>query len=146
MKFTTSVKIFRGQPDAAPYAGVLFILVMFFVIHSALVGTPGVKIVLPAEDNLPAASGPTVALAIDRAGQLYFENQLIQEPELRTRLGAVIATAPAPLTLVIQADEGVSIQTIVHLGKLARDLGFREALLATRPKPFAPAPAARRSP
>ena len=139
MKFVTSVKVFRGQFDAAPWAGVLFILVMFFVIHSALVGTPGVKIVLPTEDSLPAAAGPTVAVAIDRAGQLYFGNQLIQEAELRTRLAGVAKAAPVPLTLVIQADEAVSHQTIVRLGKLARELGFREALLATRPRPFAPA-------
>ncbi|MBI3881856.1 MAG: biopolymer transporter ExbD [Verrucomicrobia bacterium] len=143
MKFATSIKIFRGQFDAAPFAGVLFVLVMLFMVHSALVFTPGVKINLPAEAGLSGASGPTVAVAIDPAGQLYFENQLIREPELRTRLAAAVKATATGLTLVIQADEGVDYQSIVRLGKLARETGFREALLATRPKAFAPPPAAK---
>ncbi|HEY6169685.1 MAG TPA: biopolymer transporter ExbD [Verrucomicrobiae bacterium] len=143
MRFPRNAKLFHGQFDAAPFVAVVFIVVLFFVVQSALVFTPGVKIQLPAAEGFSGTGNPTVAVAIDVAGQLYFENQVIKEDELRERLRALVAQAKQPLTLVIQADEGVSNQATVRLCKVARELGIAEALLATRPKVFAPAPAAK---
>ena len=143
MRFPRNAKLFHGQFDAAPFLAVAFIVVLFFVVQSALVFTPGVKIHLPAAEGFSGTGNPTVAVAMDVAGQLYFDNQVIKEDELREKLRATVAGTKLPLTLVIQADEGVSHQAIVRLSKLARDLGIAEALLATRPKVFAPAPAAK---
>ena len=136
MKYSRNARIFKGSFDAAPVAGVLFLLVLFLLLHSALVFTPGVKIRLPAAEGLSGTSQPTVAVAVDRAGQLYYENQAINEAGLRARLGEAVKDSGDGLTLVIQADEGVGYRTIVGLCQLARQVGIREALLGTRPKVF----------
>ncbi len=136
MKYPRNAKIFRGSFDAAPIAGVLFLLVMFLLLHSSLVFTPGVKIQLVASAGLSGTANPTVTVAVDKAGQLYYENQAINEADLRARLREAVKNSDAALTLVIQADEGVGYRTIVGLSQLAREAGIREALLGTRPKVF----------
>jgi biopolymer transport protein ExbD len=52
MKFPRNVRIFRGQLDAAPFACVFFLL-LIFIIMGTLVYTPGVRIKLPAANGLP---------------------------------------------------------------------------------------------
>jgi len=46
------------------------------------------------------------------------------------------------LTLVVQADKETKHETLVRLAGLAREVGIREVLLATRPQlvPVAPGP------
>ena len=134
MRFPRSTKIFRGQLDAAPFAGVFFLLVIFMLLHSSMVFTPGVPIQLPQANGLAGSDRPSVVVAVDHNNQLYFENQVTDEEHLKGRFLAAVAESLEPLTLIIQADKEVRYEMVVRLGLLARDAGIREALLATRPK------------
>ena len=60
MKFPRNAKIFRGQFDVAPYAGVCFLILIFLALNTSLVFTPGVPIELPEGRDLPGVLGPTV--------------------------------------------------------------------------------------
>lgn len=133
MRFPRRQKIFRGQLDAAPFAGVFFLLVIFLALNSTLVFTPGVPIRLPTADDLPGTDSATVVVAIDAGGQLFFENQATDEKRLKQRLADEVKSSREPLTLVVQADKDVKYETLVHIGLLARQAGFKDALLATRP-------------
>lgn len=135
MKFPRNARIFRGQLDAAPFAAVFFLLVIFLML-SSLVYTPGVRLQLPVADNLPGTDKPTVSVAIDPGGRLYYENQIIERGQLQARLRAVASTSAEPLTLIVQADQGVSYRMLVDLTMLARDAGISEAWLATLPRAF----------
>lgn len=137
MKFPRNARIFRGQLDAAPLASVFFLLVMFLMLAS-LVYTPGVALRLPAADDLPGRDQPMIAVAIDSSGRLYFENQTIPEGELRARLSQAVREAPAPLTLLVQADKAVTTEMLVRLTMLARGVGITNGLLATLPRPVGP--------
>ena len=134
MRFPRSTKMFRGPLDAAPYAGVLFLLVIFLLLDSSLVLTPGVPIHLPDSVDLPGTTAPKIVVAVDASGQLYFENQVIDEERLKEKLQAALAAAEEPLTLVMQPDKEVKYDVLVRLGLLARSVGIKEALLATRPQ------------
>jgi len=136
MKFPRHVRVFRGPLEVAPFASVFFLLVLFALLGS-LVYTPGLRLQssleLPAADNLPGAAGPSVAVAVDASGQLYFENQIITEQSLSNRLNAVVVKTPQPLTLIVQADKSVTEATLVRLVLLARGAGVQDLLLATLP-------------
>jgi len=136
MKFPRNARIFRGQLDAAPFVAVLFILALFLMI-SSLVYTPGIHVQLPVADGFPGTDKPTVAVAVDRNGRLYYENQGIEETDLKLRLRKAVSESPKPLVLVVEADEAVPYSQIVRLTLLARDAGIGEALLATLPRPLA---------
>lgn len=136
MKFPRNARIIRGQLEVAPFAAVFFLLVLFLLAGS-LVYTPGVRIQLPTANDLPGTDKPSVSVALDGNGRLYFENQLIEDNELKNRLTRAVKSSNEKLTLVVQADKAASYEQIVHLTLLARDAGISEALLATLPRALA---------
>ena len=139
MKFPRNAKIFRGQFDVAPYAGVGFLVLIFLTLTNSLVFTPGVPIELPEGGDLPGIAGATVVVAVDRQGKFYFDNQVITETNLHARLSAAVAKSPKePVTLVVQADKAVPHELVVRLGRMARSVGIKQALAATRPQLFSP--------
>jgi biopolymer transport protein ExbD len=146
MKFPRNARISRSQLDVAPFAAVFFLLVIFMMLGS-LVYTPGARLELrlPQANGLSGTDKPTVSVAIDADGRLYYDNQWTEEAALSKRLRAVVQKSAEPLTLVVQADSSVPYGTCLHLALLARDAGISEAILATLPRPYA-APAARSHP
>ena len=135
MKFPRHAQILRSRFDVAPFAIVLFLLV-FFLLLAALLPVPGLRLRLepPAAANLPGVDAPTVALALDAQGNLYFANRRVSEPELTNQLAAAVAAATAPLTLIIHADKVVTYDQLTHLALLARTAGITNSLLATLPR------------
>jgi biopolymer transport protein ExbD len=142
MRFPRNAKIFRGQLDAAPLVGVLFLLVIFLLLNSTFVFTPGVRIQLPELADLPGVSGPARVVALDRYGQVYFENQVVAAETLRGRLQQAVRESGQPLTLVVQADKAATLDSWMRLSKLAREAGVKEVLFAARPPLFAAQPGA----
>jgi biopolymer transport protein ExbD len=138
MRFPRNTKIFRGQLDAAPYAGVFFLLVIFLLLNSSFVFTPGIPIALPDAPPLPGAATPTLAVAIDESSRIYFDNQVTSEAALKRRLSDAVAATP-DLTLVIQAHKNVTWNALARVMLVAREAGVKTALPATRP-PVVPAP------
>jgi biopolymer transport protein ExbD len=142
MKYPRNAKIFRGQLEAAPLAGVFFLLVLFMLLHSHLVFQPGVRIQLPDDPGRPSpgVAGPKAVVSMDTSGQLFYENQTIQERELAVRLQEAAQRYP-DLTLIIQADKAVTMENYYSLVKLASQVGIRSLLLAARvasPEPLVP--------
>lgn len=143
MRFPRHARIFRGQLDAAPFAGVFFLVLIFITLNSPLVFTPGVRVELPEADGLPGVANPAAVVVVDRSGQYYLENQVIGEAELLPRLRAAADRARAhraPVTLVVLADKLTPNDHLFRLAELAREAGIRDLLQATRPR-LAPAPA-----
>lgn len=135
MKFPRNARIFRGQLDAAPFATVFFLLVIFLMLGS-LVYTPGVRLNLPVGEDLPGTDQPSVAVAMDANGRLYYENRLIDQDQLKARLAEAVKRAHTPLSLLVQADKSVSYERLLRLSLLAREAGIADAWLATLPRPF----------
>jgi biopolymer transport protein ExbD len=134
MKFPRNAHILRSNFDAAPFAAVFFLLVMFMMLAS-LVYTPGARLELqlPRANGLPGTARRPVAVAIDADGRLYFENQQKDENALRRRLEDLARKSSEPLALVVQADKAVSNDRLMRLMLLARDAGISEAVLAVAP-------------
>jgi len=138
MKFPRNARIFRGQLDASPFVGVLFLVAIFLLLNSSLVFVPGVAIKLPEAADLPGVIGPTVRVAVDSERHFYFRSQIIKESDLQVELRKAVLETKEPLTLMLLADKTVPWETMVQLAKLARAAGLKEAILVTR-TPAAPA-------
>jgi biopolymer transport protein ExbD len=136
MKFPRNARIFRGQLDAAPFAAVFFLLVIFALLTSVIY-TPGVHIDLPAAPaaDIVGVDGPTVAVAVDKQGRYYFKNEPVSEADLKRDLEAEVKKASQPLTLVLLADQETAYGVCVHLAGLARGQGIKGVLWQTRPRP-----------
>jgi len=130
------VKMLGGQSDAAPYATVFFLLVIFLLI-AALLPTPGINLSLvnlPAADDLSGTDRPGIPVAIDCSNRLYFANQMVSVAQLKSGLSNAVRQATGPVDLIIQADKTVSYDQVLQLSLLARDVGITNALLATIPR------------
>lgn len=136
MRLPRNAKIFRGQLDAAPFAGVTFLLLLFIVLQSKLVFTPGIRVDLPETSvDLPGIPGASVAVAIDGNGQVYYDNQAIASlDDLRQRLREAVRKSKEPLTLEVMADKSATLETTAPILSLAGEAGMRRALLVTRPQ------------
>ncbi|MCX6921875.1 MAG: biopolymer transporter ExbD [Verrucomicrobia bacterium] len=128
----------RVQLDAAPFVAVLFLLVIFTMLGSVIY-TPGARLELqlPRAEGLSGTDRPTVRVAIDADGRLYFLNRWIEEAALRSQLKKLVSNSSELPTLVVQADKSVSYEKLIRLALLARDTGISEVLLATSPGPLA---------
>ena len=138
MKFPRNARIFRGQLDASPFVGVLFLVAIFLLLNSSLVFVPGVAIKLPEAADLPGVIGPTFTVVVDSNRHFYFRSQIIKEGDLQVELRKAALETKERQTLMLVTDKTVSVDTLVQLAKLARAAGLEEAILVTRP-PAAPA-------
>ncbi len=132
MKFPRNARLLRSALDVAPFAVVFFLLIIFLMLV-AFLPAPGLSLHLPAAGDLPGTDNPTVAVAIDAQGRLFFANQIVTENELKSDLAAALKNSGETLTLVVQADKTVTYGQLVHLTLVARDAGIRDVLLATLP-------------
>ena len=71
MRFPRNAKIFRGQLDAAPLAGVFFLLLIFLLLAS-LIYTPGTPIQFSSNASF---DGARKLMTVSRTGRVVFENQ-----------------------------------------------------------------------
>jgi biopolymer transport protein ExbD len=95
---------------------------------------PGTRIELPETPDQPGAKSPSVVVAVNLNGQFFFENQLvINSQDLQQRLIRAAKESREPMTLVLKLDKAVAVDTFVQLSEMAREAGFRDAILATRP-------------
>ena len=136
MKFPRNAKILRSHFDAAPFAAVLFCLVILLML-GALIPVQGLRTQLtpPSADNLPGIDRPTIGVAVDSDGRFYFKNLIVtNELQLSNDLHQAVSGARAPLTLVVHADKSVSYDQLLRLTLLARDAGITNALGATLPR------------
>ena len=141
MKFPRNARMLRSQLDAAPFAAVFFLLVIFMMLGS-LIYTPGARLEL----QLPQAEACRARISrrsrwplMPMAGCIT-KTSGSRRSALRGRLQEVARKSPEPLTLVVQADKAVSYERLMRLTLLAREAGIPEALLATLPGPLAHSP------
>jgi biopolymer transport protein ExbD len=133
MRFPRNKQIFRGQPDLGAYVGVFFLLLIFVLLNSVIVFTPGVPIHLPDADELPGVAGDTVVVAVDASGTFYFDNQVTSESNLKQQLLEQVSISRHPLTLLVQADREVKWEAMLRLALLAKRAGIKDVVPATRP-------------
>ena len=143
MTFKRNLRPLKGQFEVAPYLSVVFILLFFMLFGGYLVLPVGTRLELPpGGSRLGAWTGePFLVVAVDAAGQYYFENQIVTElPELRARLALRTAAPRGPRRLHLQADRSVRHERLQELATLAREAGVSEILLGGSAAGIAPAP------
>jgi biopolymer transport protein ExbD len=137
MRYARNAKIFRGQLDVTPFAGVFFCLVLFLVLSSLVYTSPGIVIHLPTSAaKLPMVEGRTLPVAVDPSGRIYYQNQIIQTNELFARLREEVRKSSQPLVLVLEADKSVTLETLLHLTDLASTAGVSQIVEASLPRVF----------
>lgn len=132
MRFPRNARITKGSLEAAPWAAVMFLLVIFIML-CGLLYTPGVRVQLPVADELPGIDRPSIRVAMDSASNYYYRNQRVDENALVQVMTEFAKAAPEKPTLVVEADKQATYDQLIRLTRLARKAGIEDVLLATLP-------------
>jgi biopolymer transport protein ExbD len=103
-----------AEINMIPLIDVMLVLLVIFIITAPLL-THAVKLDLPKASSEPNLTRPEhIGLAIDGAGELYWNGERIERNGLRERLAAASRQRPQP-EIHLSADRGTHYQAIAEV-------------------------------
>lgn len=136
MNFSTRTKR-RGLTDInlTPLVDIVFILLIFFLITSTFVQSPGIDVNLPkAGSSTDTRQSQSIVITVDENGQLIYGGEVTDIGGLKDTLAKLFQDSPNH-QIVIQADETTHHGAVVQAMDVAREVGFRKLGIATQAAP-----------
>jgi biopolymer transport protein TolR len=123
-----------SEINVTPLVDVMLVLVVIFIITAPLL-TSSIKLDLPKTDAARPVDAPKfVSLAIDRAGQAFFNDKPVTQPELAQRLTEA-AAANADTEVQLRADQAVPYGRVVEVMGAAQKAGLNRIGFVAEPQP-----------
>lgn len=120
--------------DMTPLVDVVFNLLIFFMLSTTFVTTPGIKINLPeASSKELKVQEKEVRIALTRKGKIYLNRKLVTLDDVSKTLKQKARINPKML-VIIQADEQVTHGKVVQIMDIAKTAGLNRLAIATRPR------------
>lgn len=113
---------------------VVFQLVIFFMVSSTFIVTPGITLDLPESGSPDQITMTDVVISVVGPEELYLNEQRYDLEGLRAALAEVAAEDETgqPQSIVVEGDSGVRYDLMVRVLDVLRENGFRGAALRTR--------------
>jgi biopolymer transport protein ExbD len=106
-------------------------LLIFFLLTSSFVSHSGIKVELPrASKGEPPAEQFQITVSLTNTSEIYVNNILTKEQELKTTLISLIKDRKNPL-IILNADKDVNLQNAIRVIDIAKSAGCTKYLLAT---------------
>ncbi len=117
--------------DMTPMVDVVFLLLIFFMISTTFVESPGISIKLPEASSQTIDREPKeIKIYLSREGDIHYHNQKISLDDYRNLL-AEHQSEVKQTTVLLLADQESKHGKVVTLMDLARDAGFTKLAIAT---------------
>jgi len=121
-----------SEINTTPLVDVMLVLLVIFIITAPLL-THAVKIDLPQASSQPLPEKPEViSVSIDGSGKMYWNDQVIVQGELKTRLQEIAAKKPQP-ELNIRADKETRYQVLAEVMADAQNVGISKLGFVSEP-------------
>ncbi|HTG43066.1 MAG TPA: biopolymer transporter ExbD [Verrucomicrobiae bacterium] len=104
MRYSRNVKIFRGGVDAAPFAGLFFVVVMFMMLFYSHIFFPGVPVKLTDEEGPPEMKRRSARVL--SSGEIEFLGQSYSMPALKEEIQARAQKGTLPRRVQFEAEPG----------------------------------------
>ena len=124
MKFQRKAKIFKGRVDAAPLASILFLLLIFVVLHSSLVFAPGIKVEL-ADFQKIAGTNDYKIVTIRPGGEIEYNKQIYTEKKFIEKLLSDAKKKQLAPVFIAKEEPGASRDLYDRLRAVMLDAGSR---------------------
>ena len=122
----------HSEINMVPLIDVMLVLLIVFMITAPLL-THSVKFDLPQAASQPTENKPEViALSINEAGYLFWNNEPLDDAVLPARLRAAAELKPQP-ELHLHADRETRYQKLAEVMSLAREAGIEKMGFITTP-------------
>jgi len=121
-----------SEINTTPLVDVMLVLLVIFIITAPLL-THAVKIDLPQASSQPLPEKPEViSVSIDSSGKMYWNDQVIVQGELKTRLQEIAVKKPQP-ELNIRADKETRYQVLAEVMADAQNVGITKLGFVSEP-------------
>lgn len=119
------------QIGLTPLIDIVFLLLIFFMLTSRFVAQEGIKVDLPVtEYQHPVLSPDGSIIYLKQDGQIYFAGSLLTLKQLHQVL-TYQRTNILSKPVEIQADRGASVQSMVSLLEVLRNLDAKKVTIST---------------
>ena len=129
MRFRRAALPLAVEMDMAPLIDIVFLQLIFFMLTSAFVFQPGIKIQLPKAVTADVADQENIVITISEKNLLYLGSRLVTPQELKSRLAA---KQKGGSPLLIRADRKASVGRVMEVWDLCRALGISQVHIATQ--------------
>ena len=137
IRIRTKLKIAKGAPDSTAFAGVFFLLLIFFLMGSSFVQVSGIPVELPQTHSASSFGVEKSVVTIDRQSKIFFNDLAIPGMDiLKEKLlekAAASSDREAVSTIVIRADSRAPFGTVAKLMALAEELKINAFVLTVPP-------------
>ena len=116
--------------NIASLVDVLFLLLIFFMVTSAFVEQPNIKLELPATSHSEVSKVERTVLTISRDGQLFIKERPVDKQNLEKELRRLMLDTGDEV-LVLKADKMVPYGDVVDIMDDAKGAGFRKVVAPT---------------
>ncbi len=127
MKFKRTLKLMHSF-DTTPMVGLMFNLILFFILTSNFIFTSGIKIDLPKAFTSEVLLEDNVNITITSQGIVYLDKKPIGIDELYNRLSGL--NRP----VLIKVDRNSSFDEVVNVWDICRAAGVPKVNIATNPE------------
>ena len=120
--------------DLTPMVDVVFLLLIFFMISTTFIETPGLSIKLPESSAQAVDRQPEeLKIFLSSEGEIFHGEEKLSLEQFKILLQTNADTA-ADTTFLLMADQQARHGKVVTLMDLAREAGYRKLAIATDPK------------
>jgi biopolymer transport protein ExbD len=122
-----------AEINVTPMVDVMLVLLVIFIITAPLF-THAIKLELPTASAAPAQQKPdTVTVSINSNGAIYWNSELVTQPELEAKFGVSAKQTPPP-ELQLRADKTTRYELIAQVMSAAQSAGLSKIGFITEPK------------
>jgi biopolymer transport protein ExbD len=116
--------------NIASLVDVLFLLLIFFMVTSAFVEQPNIKLELPSTRHSEISKMNNMVLSIARDGKLFLQDRPVDKKNLDKELRRVILDTGDEV-LVLKADKFVPYGVVIDIMDAVKGAGFRKVIAPT---------------
>jgi biopolymer transport protein ExbD len=124
---------FETAPNLIPLIDVVFQLVIFFMVATTFVITPGISLVLPSSTTSEPVAMTRLVITVISREEIYFNKERHDITSLNHRLAQITEKEREEVkTVVLEGDRSVSYSLLVEILDALRRNGFKTVNLRTR--------------
>ena len=132
MRFRRSLTT-RTNVELIPLIDVVFQLVVFFMVSTTFILTPGISLVLPGSETSEPVVMTKLVVTVISPDEIYLNKERYDITNFERRLAILTEEEKEEIkTVVIEGDETVSYTLMVNVLDALRKSGFKGVNLKTR--------------
>ena len=119
--------------NITPMLDVVFNLLIFFIVTANFIKEPGLEVNRPDSETAEPTENAAILIAVGNAGEIYMDGRRIDKRQVKANVVRLLAENPQG-SVVIQADEKATADTIMAVMDGAREAGVYNISLASEPQ------------